>query len=67
VDPPHRFRQAFTTAWATGGHFLLATIEGDTMKVTPVAELDDEGRPQVLRLQDPNGGEVKTPVEIKLG
>jgi hypothetical protein len=35
---PNRFDEAHTVTWADSSHFLLVTIDGDTMRVRVVGE-----------------------------
>jgi hypothetical protein len=38
---PYRFDEAHTRSWSDHAHFLLVTIDGSTMRVEPIGELND--------------------------
>jgi tartrate-resistant acid phosphatase type 5 len=66
--PPDRFIEAATVSWATDCHFLLARVDGDRMVVRALGEVAEPGdRPTDIARRDPLGGEVVTPMEIRLG
>jgi hypothetical protein len=72
---PDRFLEAHTISWANHAHFLLVTIEGSTMTVRVVGELDtradltvgahNDGLPDVPRYT-PAGSEVTGPIVLRL-
>jgi tartrate-resistant acid phosphatase type 5 len=53
---PRRTREAHTVSWAPACHFLLATIDGDTMTVRAIGG-GDEGELQEIERYGPGGGE----------
>jgi tartrate-resistant acid phosphatase type 5 len=65
---PDRFVEAHTVSWSNHAHFLLVTLEGSTMTVRVIGELDDR---RGDRLRDvprytPAGSEVTGPIVLQL-
>jgi hypothetical protein len=58
---PGGFAEAHTVAWADEAHFLLCTIDGDTMTVRPIGELVD-GKLQDIPCFTPDGEPVTGPI-----
>lgn len=66
MTPPTDFARALTIAWAPGGHFLLAEINGNEMRVSPVGEDDGSGELKVLALSSPLGEKLSAPIIVKI-
>jgi hypothetical protein len=62
---PDSFEQAHTVTWATECHFLLGKIQGDTMTVRALGEIDtqDQAPADITRL-DPQGRPHVGPIEV---
>jgi tartrate-resistant acid phosphatase type 5 len=62
---PDRFEEAHTVTWATECHFLLVTIEGDTMTVRALGEIDtpDQNPADIARL-DPQDRPHVGPIQV---
>jgi predicted phosphodiesterase len=60
---PDDFANAHTVSWADDAHFLLVTIEGDTMTVRAIGEAAGGGRQDLLR-RNPDGTERRGPIVI---
>ena len=63
-DPPERFAEAHTVAWAGQSHLLLAHVDGRALTVTPMAGLGDDGRPQAMTPMDPGNHVVEVPFVV---
>ncbi len=64
---PDRFADAHTVSWATDCHFLLAHIDGRTMRVRAIGAIDDPAAtPLDIARFDPDGRPVEGPVTIEL-
>ena len=58
---PDKFAAAHTVSWADYAHFLLVTIDGDTMTVRPIGELEDgsiRDLPRFTPAGDPISGSI---------
>lgn len=64
-EPPQRFEEAHTAAWAAEGHFLLVHIDGADCTLVPVTEVTDEGELRHMSLHRPDGGRYPTPIELR--
>ena len=65
---PDGFGPAHTVSWATDCHFLLAQIEGDSMRVRAIGAIDDPQQvPADIERFAPNGDPVAGTVEINTG
>jgi hypothetical protein len=69
---PDRFVDAHTLSWSNHAHFLLITIEGSTMTVRIIGEINagadaprHDGLPDVPRYT-PAGSEVTGPIVLRL-
>ena len=62
-DPPVRFEEAHTRAWASGAHLLVCELEGDTVTLTPYRGGDGL---EPLPLRSPTGAPVPVPVTVRL-
>jgi hypothetical protein len=58
----HDFAKAHTVSWAGTFNFLIVTIEGSRMTVTPFTERDS--RPEPLIRSGPGDAAITGPVEI---
>jgi tartrate-resistant acid phosphatase type 5 len=54
LAPPDGFADAHTRSWASAAHFLLVTIDGETMRVRPIGEVA-QGRIREIERRDPEG------------
>jgi tartrate-resistant acid phosphatase type 5 len=63
LSPPDGFADAHTLSWASAAHFLLVTIDGDTMRVRPIGEVAD-GQVREIDRRDPQGRAVTDPILI---
>ena len=63
--PPTSFEAARTVSWASQAHFLVVTIDGDTMRVRPFGELVD-GELREIERYAPDGTVVSTPIAITI-
>jgi hypothetical protein len=61
---PDKFEGAHTVSWADYAHFLLITIDGDTMTVRAIGELEDGGLRDLPRLT-PTGTPMTGPIVIR--
>jgi len=61
---PDDFEGAHTLSWSDNAHFLLATIDGDEMRVRAIGELVD-GRPRDLPRYSPAGTAVSDEIVIR--
>jgi hypothetical protein len=59
-----RFAEAHTRSWSDHAHFLLATIDGDLMRVRVIGELAD-GQPRDLPRYAPDGAPVLDPILVR--
>jgi tartrate-resistant acid phosphatase type 5 len=64
TDPPRHFADAHTVSWSSSAHFLLITIDGDTMRVRPYGELVN-GELREIERYAPDGGLVNEPIVIR--
>ena len=60
---PDDFEKAHTVSWADDAHFLLVTINGNTMSVRPIGEAV-EGEPRDLLRRTPDGTPQNGPIVI---
>ena len=60
-----RFANAHVVSWSGDAHFLLVTVDGDLLTVRPIGQRLGEGL-RDIRLTDPSGQAVTTPVRIPL-
>ncbi len=63
-DPPDRFTEAGTEAWATVGHFVLVSAGPGRMTVTPIT-LNRSGRPGPLALHRPDGRRASSQIVLR--
>ena len=63
ADPPTRFDEARTVAWAARGHFLVVSLDADRA-IVHVLTADAEGATQPLVAQTPDGKPFRTPIVI---
>ena len=61
---PDKFAAAHTVSWADYAHFLLVTIDGDTMTVRPIGELED-GSIRDLPRFTPAGDPISGPIVVR--
>ena len=61
---PDKFASAHTSSWADFAHFLLITIDGDTMTVRPIGELED-GQLRDLPRRTPAGDPLAGPIVVR--
>jgi hypothetical protein len=61
---PDKLERAHTVSWADYAHFLLVTVDGDTMTVRPIGELED-GSIRDLPRRTPAGEAVSGPIVIR--
>jgi tartrate-resistant acid phosphatase type 5 len=66
-EPPRRFEQAGTRAWAAAGHFLLGHADEHRVVLEPLANVRDDGSLEPIELVDPHGGRFEPRVEIVSG
>ena len=62
-DPPTRFAEALTEAWAAAGHFLVVSVDRDRA-VVHVLTTDDAGQTMPLVAHTPAGAPFDTPLII---
>jgi tartrate-resistant acid phosphatase type 5 len=62
---PDRFADARTASWSDYAHFLLVTIDGDTMTVRAIGELDG-ARMTDLPRWTPEHREISGPIVVRL-
>ena len=60
---PHRFAEAHTVSWCDEPHFLLVTIDGDTMTVRAIGELSGSTSTDLIRYT-PDGATVTGPIAV---
>ena len=60
---PDDFEGAHTQSWSDFAHFLVVTIDGDTMRIEPIGELID-GEPQRLPRFSPAGERLSSEIVI---
>jgi len=60
---PERFAEAHTRSWDDSAHFLLVTIDGDSMTVRALGELSDTGSTELTR-RTPDGVPVTGPIHV---
>lgn len=63
--PPDRFTEARTVTWSNHAHFLLMTVEGETLTVRVIGELEGNTLRDVPRFT-PAGDEVSGPIVLPL-
>jgi hypothetical protein len=61
---PDKFESAHTVSWSDYAHFLLVTIDGDTMTVRAMGELED-GELRELPRWTPGGEALGGPIVLK--
>jgi hypothetical protein len=64
TEPPWRFEEAHTISWSSAAHFLIVTIDGDTMRVRPFGELVNGELREIVRYA-PDGAIVDDPIVIR--
>jgi hypothetical protein len=64
LTPPDSFADAHTLSWASAAHFLLVTIDGETMRVRPIGETVD-GQIREIERRDPQGRIVTEPIVFR--
>jgi tartrate-resistant acid phosphatase type 5 len=64
-DPPRDLARARIQAWAVDSHFLLVEVTPDQLAVTPICDVDAQGKLLALPLQAPDGTPVPTPIVIR--
>lgn len=64
TEPPRHFDDARTVSWSSAAHFLLMTIDGDTMRVRPFGELVN-GELREIDRYAPDGSPVNEPIVIR--
>jgi hypothetical protein len=64
-EPPRRFDEAGTRAWAAAGHFLLVRAEQERVVVRPLADVGEDGTLTPIELVDPHGRAVDAAIEIR--
>lgn len=64
ADPPERFDDAHTVAWAAAGHVLLVRIEGERCSIRAISGLGEDGTLQDIAAQRPDGSPFRFPIEI---
>jgi tartrate-resistant acid phosphatase type 5 len=60
---PDKFARAHTVSWSDYAHFLLITIDGETMTVRAIGELEDDGLRDLPRLT-PTGEPLTGPITL---
>jgi tartrate-resistant acid phosphatase type 5 len=60
---PNRFADAHTVSWSDNAHFLLVTIDGDSMTVRAIGEPLD-GKPPDLVRYTPDGRSLTGPITL---
>lgn len=63
-EPPRRFAEARTRAWAAEAHLLHLRID-DELTVTPLAGLDADGAPRPLTARTPDGAVADVPFTVR--
>jgi len=63
-EPPTRFAQARTVAWAAVPHLLQVQVDGSRMVVTPLTGPDQDGAPQRVIAWTPEGESVEEPFAV---
>jgi tartrate-resistant acid phosphatase type 5 len=66
-DPPRRFEEAGTRAWAAAGHFLLGHADASRVLLHPVAGVRDDGSLEPIAVVDPQGRPAEPSVVIRPG
>jgi hypothetical protein len=61
---PSEFERAFTVSWSDNAHFLLVTISGNEMVITPIGELVDGEIAEIPRFS-PGLEKVTGPLVIR--
>ena len=61
---PDKFEGAHTVSWSDYAHFLLVTIDGDTMTVRAIGELEDGALRDLPRLT-PAGEALTGPIVVR--
>ena len=64
-EQPHGFDEAGTVSWAAAGHLLIVDVDGDTVTIHPVTDVDDQGRFTYLQAQGPDGRPVEMPIVVE--
>ena len=63
--PPNRFEEAHTVTWSNRAHFLLVTIQDQTMSVRVIGELEGNTLRDAPRFT-PSGEEISGPIVLQL-
>ena len=63
--PPERFDEAHTLTWSKHAHFLLVTVQGKTMTVRVIGEMDGNELRDVPRYT-PSGDDITAPIVLQL-
>ena len=61
---PVGFEEAHTVSWDDSAHFLLVTLDGDSMTVRAIGELSDSGLEDLSR-RTPDGTRISGPIQIR--
>jgi len=64
-EPPSRFEQAGTRAWAAAGHFLLVRADERSLTVCPLAGVADGGALEPIDVADPAGRAGDPVIELR--
>jgi len=63
-DVPEHFDDAHTVAWAAQSHLLLVELDADQARLTPMAGLVADGRPQPMTALTPRNEVVYPPLVV---
>lgn len=66
TDTPDQFAEARTVSWAATYHFLLVTVNGKSMTVQAIGQLNDEGKLVDIERTPVNGSTVTKEITINL-
>jgi tartrate-resistant acid phosphatase type 5 len=66
LGTPKEFKQALTHSWGKGGHFLIVTIDGDSMTVRVIGELGPGGKLTELPVKAPDGSNIAAKFVVQL-
>ncbi|HZS04057.1 MAG TPA: metallophosphoesterase [Blastocatellia bacterium] len=67
LSPPTGFEEARSLAWAAAGHFLVAEVDSQEMRITPVGEIGPDGGLTELEVSSPMGEPVSLPFVVGPG
>jgi hypothetical protein len=63
-DHPEKFEDAGTVAWSAQAHLLLVDLDGDTARLSPVADLLPDGELHLMTALSPANDLIEPPFVV---